>query len=121
MYMTLNGCSRRGHQSWYIFTRRWSAPVLCEYPENPGNPGLVPVPGTWNLPEPSANPRAGQEPEPLVPIFELTSNYPAPPSFTLNYLEPKPKGGSFTRNKMESGVVFLKTWFRLNFRVRDRN
>lgn len=48
--------------------------------------------------EPSPNPRTGQEPEPWVPIFELTSNYPAPPSFTLNYPEPKPKGGSFTRN-----------------------
>jgi hypothetical protein len=53
MYMTLNGCSRRGHQSWYIFTKRWSAPVLCEYP------GLVPVPGTRNLgrtPELDKNP-----------------------------------------------------------------
>lgn len=48
--------------------------------------------------EPSPNPITGQEPELRVPIFELTSNFPAPPSFTLNYPEPKPKGGSFTHN-----------------------
>lgn len=57
--------------------------VVCtsvvRVPRKSGYPGLVQVPGTWNLPEPSANPRTGQEPEPRVPIFELTSNYPAPP------------------------------------------
>jgi hypothetical protein len=101
MYMTLNGCSRRGHQSWYIFTKRWSAPVLCTYPENPGTKGWF-----WfrvlrihqNLPEPSPNPKTGQEPELWVPVFELTSNFPTPLSFTLNYPEPKLKGGSFTHN-----------------------
>jgi hypothetical protein len=93
--------------------------VVCtsvvRVPRKSGYPGLVPVPGTWNLPEPSANPRTGQELEPRVPIFELTTNYPAPPSFTLNYLEPKPKGGSFTRNKTGIGGSFFENLVSVKF------
>jgi hypothetical protein len=40
--------------------------------------GLVLVPVLGNLPERSPNPRTGQEPELQVPIFELSSNFPAP-------------------------------------------